>query len=39
VAIKELNAGRTSREDTLGTAKALFGTNNNDLYSECETGE
>lgn len=34
VAIKELNAGRTSREDTLGAAKALFGPNNLDLYGE-----
>jgi hypothetical protein len=34
VAIKELNAGRTSREDTLGAAKALFGPNNSDLYGE-----
>lgn len=32
VAIKDLNAGRTSREDTLGSAKALFGSNNTDLY-------
>lgn len=35
VAIKDLNAGRTSREDTLGSAKALFGSNNTDLYGEC----
>jgi hypothetical protein len=37
VAIKELNAGRTSREDTLGAAKALFGPNNLDLYGEQAT--
>ncbi|WIA08253.1 hypothetical protein OEZ85_007697 [Tetradesmus obliquus] len=32
VAIKELNAGRSSREDTLGAARALFGPANGDLY-------
>jgi hypothetical protein len=35
VAIKELNAGRSSREDTLAAAKALFGHNNGDLYGVC----
>eukprot|EP00951_Prasinocladus_malaysianus_P021947 scaffold182571_cov37-Prasinocladus_malaysianus.AAC.1 len=30
--IKELNAGRQSREDTLGKAKNIFGSDNNDLY-------
>lgn len=38
VAIKELNAGRTSREDTLGAAKALFGASNSDLYGELVLG-
>jgi hypothetical protein len=34
VAIKELNAGRASREDTLGAARQLFGPANSDLYGE-----
>ncbi|KAF8072479.1 hypothetical protein HT031_000138 [Scenedesmus sp. PABB004] len=32
VAIKELNGGRASREDTLGAARGLFGAGNADLY-------
>lgn len=39
VAIKDLNAGRTSREDTLASAKALFGSNNTDLYGECHQAD
>jgi hypothetical protein len=34
VAIKELNAGRSSREDTLAAARQLFGPTNGDLYGE-----
>jgi hypothetical protein len=33
-AIKDLNAGRASREDTLGAAQGLFGPGNADLYGE-----
>jgi hypothetical protein len=32
VAIKELNAGRASRDDTLAAAQQLFGAANDDLY-------
>ena len=33
-AIKELNSGKKTREDTLHTALEIFGSNNGDLYSE-----
>jgi hypothetical protein len=36
--IKELNAGRQSREDTLKRARDLFGVANDDLYGECSRG-
>lgn len=32
MAIKELNAGRAGREDTLASARELFGPGNADLY-------
>ena len=31
-AIKELNSGKKSREDTLHTANDIFGASNGDLY-------
>eukprot|EP00878_Enallax_costatus_P018212 GHUV01019165.1.p1 GENE.GHUV01019165.1~~GHUV01019165.1.p1 ORF type:complete len:117 (-),score=18.35 GHUV01019165.1:816-1166(-) len=34
VAIKDLNAGRATREDTLAAARQLFGPGNSDLYGE-----
>lgn len=33
-AIKELNSGKKTREDTLHTANDIFGASNGDLYSE-----
>ncbi len=36
-AIKELNSGKKTREDTLHTANDIFGGTNGDLYSECHT--
>jgi hypothetical protein len=35
-AIKELNGGRRSREDTLAHARDVFGTRNADLYTSFE---
>eukprot|EP00775_Hariotina_reticulata_P011708 gene11708-11853_t len=37
VAIKELNAGRASRENTLTAARGLFGSHNDDLYGLFES--
>jgi hypothetical protein len=36
-AIKELNSGKKTREDTLHTANDIFGASNGDLYSEFHT--
>jgi hypothetical protein len=36
-AIKELNSGKKTREDTLHTANDIFGATNGDLYSEFHT--
>ena len=36
--IKELNAGRQSREDTLRRARELFGVANDDLYGKFASG-
>ncbi|DBA79426.1 TPA: hypothetical protein ACH3X2_000066 [Trebouxia sp. C0005] len=36
-AIKELNSGKKTREDTLHTANDIFGTSNGDLYSSFES--
>lgn len=33
-AIKELNSGKKTREDTLHTALEIFGSDNGDLYSK-----
>ena len=35
-AIKELNAGRQSREDVLSCARSIFGARDADLYSSFE---
>jgi hypothetical protein len=35
-AIKELNAGRQTREETLRTARTVFGPANSDLYTAVE---